>query len=117
MKQAIDNLIEEMGSREYEVSLLNKAKKEPNNVINWQVMRTMSRNSFNKSYFLSQMMDCISRKGNIVAYSQGIVYTHKIKREDLTSKLLDEAVDKHPVTGRIMKLLYYVPLSVHLSNK
>ncbi len=107
LKKLVDNY--EIDEDRRELILLRDAKKKPDSVMNWQIHYEMSKNEYNKKHFLQQMMKTITRNGDIFSYSQGVVHTYMMNRRDLTSKLLTEAIEKHPVTGRVLKFIYYIP--------
>ena len=116
LQPKIDFLIEKIGLREYETSISQWAQEDPNNVHSWTTANEVSKDLLMKSYYLRQMAECIRRNGNVTSYLKGIFHTHKIGRKDLNRELTDEMIEEHPVSGRLIKIIFHNPLNLLMGN-
>ena len=116
LQPKIDFLIEKIGLREYETSISQWAQEDPNNVHSWITANEVSKDLLMKSYYLRQMAECVRRNGNVTSYLKGIFHTHKIGRKDLNRELTDEMIEEHPVSGRLIKIIFHNPLNLLMGN-
>ncbi len=100
----LDRIVELLG-KDYENYVLEIAEKNKDNIFIWATAREMSRDVFMKNYHLQQMIECIRRNGKAGSYSAGIWCLFE-ERPDIVRALTDEMVKKHPISGRLYKLIF-----------